>query len=138
LFLGTISSVRICGSYFLGESGGAGMRGLKIGDWRTKIDAIDTTLLHLLNVRAAFALEVGKLKGEAGLMLRVPAREREILSRMKKLNPGPLDGEAVEKIYQLILDESIRIQESYGYGAGARSKSKANGSRGKQRKPRLA
>jgi chorismate mutase-like protein len=95
------------------------MRGLKIGDWRTKIDAIDTTLLHLLNVRAAFALEVGKLKGEAGMLLRVPAREQEILSRMKKLNPGPLDGEAVEKIYQLILDESIRIQESHGYGAPA-------------------
>jgi chorismate mutase len=95
------------------------MRGLKIGDWRTKIDAIDTTLLHLLNVRAAFALEVGKLKGEAGIRLRVSAREKEILSRMKKLNPGPLDSEAVEKIYQLILDESIRIQESYGYGAVA-------------------
>jgi chorismate mutase-like protein len=95
------------------------MRGLKIGDWRTKIDAIDTTLLHLLNVRAAFALEVGKLKGEAGMLLRVPAREKEILLRMKKLNPGPLDGEAVEKIYQLILDESIRIQESYGYGTAA-------------------
>ena len=99
------------------------MRGLKIGDWRTKIDAIDTTLLHLLNVRAAFALEVGKLKGQAGMLLRVPEREREILLRMKKLNPGPLDGEAVEKIYQLILDESIRIQESYGYGAVAGSKS---------------
>lgn len=98
------------------------MRGLKIGDWRTKIDAIDTTLLHLLNVRAAFALEVGKLKGEAGMLLRVPAREHEILSRMKKLNPGPLDGEAVEKIYQLILDQSIRIQESHGYGAATKSK----------------
>jgi chorismate mutase len=95
------------------------MRGLKIGDWRTKIDAIDTTLLHLLNVRAAFALEVGKLKGEACMPLRVPAREKEILSRMKKINPGPLDGEAVGKIYQLILDESIRIQESYGYGTAA-------------------
>jgi len=95
------------------------MRGLKIGDWRTKIDAIDTTLLHLLNVRAAFALEVGKLKGEAGMLLRVPAREKEILSRMKKQNPGPLDGEAVGKIYQSILDESIRIQESYGYGTAA-------------------
>jgi chorismate mutase len=95
------------------------MRGLKIGDWRTKIDAIDTTLLHLLNVRAAFALEVGKLKGEAGMLLRVPAREKEILLRMKKINPGPLDGEAVGKIYQLILDESIRIQESYGYGTAA-------------------
>jgi chorismate mutase len=123
------------------------MRGLKIGDWRTKIDAIDTTLLHLLNVRAAFALEVGKLKGEAGMLLRVPAREREILSRMKKLNPGPLDSEAVEKIYQLILDESIRIQQSHGYGAATRFKSitassqnRANPveTRTKRRKPRVA
>ncbi len=100
------------------------MKGMKIGDWRTKIDAIDTTLLHLLNVRAAFALEVGRLKGETGLPLRVPEREREILSRMAKVNPGPLDSEAVEKIYQLILNESIRVQESYGYGSAARSTSK--------------
>ena len=112
------------------------MRGLKIGDWRTKIDAIDTTLLHLLNVRAAFALEVGKLKGEAGIRLRVPAREKEILSRMKKLNPGPLDSEAVEKIYQLILDESIRIQESYGYGTAAALKN--NPARASAEQPRTA
>ena len=65
------------------------MRGLKIGDWRTKIDAIDTTLLHLLNVRAAFALEVGKLKGEAGIRLRVPApRERNSLAH-EKTKSGP-------------------------------------------------
>ena len=55
------------------------MSAMKIGDWRAKIDAIDTTLLHLLNVRAGFALEVGRLKGESGQPLRVPAREREIL-----------------------------------------------------------
>jgi chorismate mutase-like protein len=92
------------------------MSDIKIGGWRAKIDAIDTTLLHLLNVRAAFALEVGRLKGASGIALRVPAREQEILSRMKTLNPGPLDSEAVEKIYRLILHESIRIQEDHGLG----------------------
>jgi chorismate mutase-like protein len=92
------------------------MNQIKIGDWRTKIDAIDTTLLHLLNVRAGFALEVGRLKGASGMALRVPEREHEILSRMKKLNPGPLDGEAVEKIYRQILHESIRIQQAHGLG----------------------
>ena len=92
------------------------MSHIKIGDWRAKIDAIDTTLLHLLNVRAGFALEVGRLKGASGIALRVPAREQEILSRMKSLNPGPLDGEAVGKIYRLILHESIRIQEAHGLG----------------------
>jgi chorismate mutase len=114
------------------------MRGMKIGDWRTKIDAIDTTLLHLLNVRAAFALEVGRLKGEADVPLRVPAREREILSRMKEVNPGPLDGEAVEKIYQLILSESIRVQESYGYGTAGLSKGNRERPGEKRRKPDAA
>jgi len=121
-----------------GRIPGGGMRGMKIGDWRTKIDAIDTTLLHLLNVRAAFALEVGRLKGEAGVPLRVPAREREILSRMKEVNPGPLDSEAVEKIYQLILNESIRVQESYGYGAITLSKGNRAQLREKRRKPDAA
>jgi chorismate mutase-like protein len=92
------------------------MSAMEIGGWRAKIDAIDTTLLHLLNVRAGFALEVGRLKGASGVALRVPAREQEILSRMTSLNPGPLDTSAVQKIYQVILDESIRIQVQHGFG----------------------
>jgi chorismate mutase-like protein len=89
---------------------------MKIDDWRRKIDAIDTAMLHLLNLRTELALEVGKLKGQAGLVLRVPEREREILNRMKALNPGPLDAVAIEHIYQNILDESIRTQVLNGCG----------------------
>jgi chorismate mutase/prephenate dehydratase len=92
----------------------------KIIDWRGKIDAIDTALLHLLNLRAELALEVGRLKADEGVSLRVPAREQEILSRMKALNPGPLAIDSVAKIYQAILDESIRTQQQYGYGAHER------------------
>jgi len=95
------------------------MSAMKIDDWRAKIDAIDVTLLNLLNVRAGFALEVGRLKGQSGVALRVPAREREILSRMVRLNPGPLDAAAVKKIYQHVLDESIRIQVQHGVGRAA-------------------
>ena len=89
---------------------------MKIIDWRRKIDAIDTAMLHLLNLRTELALEVGRLKSEEGVALRAPVREQEILARMKDLNPGPLDGEAIEKIYQLILDQSIRTQERHGWG----------------------
>lgn len=95
---------------------------MKIDDWRRKIDAIDTAMLHLLNLRTELALEVGRLKGEAGLVLRVPEREREILNRMKALNPGPLDANAIEKIYQVILDESIRTQVLNGYGVAEEPK----------------
>ncbi len=110
------------------------MSEIKIDGWRAKIDAIDTTLLHLLNVRAGFALEVGRLKGARGIALRVPAREQEILSRMKKLNPGPLDSEAVEKIYGQILHESIRVQEDHGLGSADLPRRRKPYARGKQRK----
>jgi chorismate mutase len=77
---------------------------------------------------------VGRLKGEQGLSLRVPAREHEILSRMKRLNPGPLSEESVRKIYQLILDESIRTQERNGSGkVNQRSRAPRNGKRRKAR-----
>jgi chorismate mutase / prephenate dehydratase len=89
---------------------------MKIIDWRSKIDAIDTALLHLLNLRTELALEVGRLKNGEGVALRVPAREQEILSRMRSLNPGPLADDSVAKIYQLILHESIRTQQRHGFG----------------------
>lgn len=90
---------------------------MRIDDWRRKIDAIDTALLHLLNLRTELAIEVGKLKGDQGVSLRVPGREREILERMAGLNPGPLDRDAVAKIYQVILNESIRTQVLHGCGS---------------------
>jgi chorismate mutase len=91
---------------------GTGNGGLMtIGDWRKKIDEIDTVLLQLLNLRAEFAVEVAQLKEDEGLSICAPEREQKILSRMENLNPGPLDRQAVTRIYRAILDESRRIQE---------------------------
>jgi chorismate mutase len=98
---------------------------MKIDGWRRKIDAIDTAMLHLLSLRTELALEVGKLKNDEGLALRAPAREHEILMRMKDLNPGPLDGSSIEKIYQVILDESIHTQVNYGCGKEEPAKKEA-------------
>jgi chorismate mutase/prephenate dehydratase len=104
---------------------------MKIIDWRSKIDAIDNAMLHLLNLRTELALEVGRLKADEGVALRVPAREQEILSRMKSLNPGPLANDSVAKIYEVILRESIQTQQQHGYGTpadgkGSRSAPRAN------------
>ena len=74
--------------------------------------------------------------------LRVPGREREILSRMTQLNPGPLDTVAVEKIYQNILNESIRIQVQHGLGKAELPAAETQSSTAKQpnhrAKPRKA
>ncbi|HTX15816.1 MAG TPA: chorismate mutase [Candidatus Baltobacteraceae bacterium] len=104
---------------------------MKIDDWRRKIDAIDTAMLHLLNLRAELSIEVGRMKCEAGVPLRSKEREQEILTRMKQLNPGPLDAETIGKVYQLILDESIRTQTRFGYSIEANK----DAARGGARKP---
>src|SRR5579864_889365 len=84
---------------------------MKLDGWRHKIDAIDTAMLHLLSLRTELALEVGRAKRVEGAAVRVPQRENEIIERLKTINPGPLDNVAVEKIYRLIFDMSVRAQE---------------------------
>ena len=92
---------------------------MDISDWRKKIDAVDTAMLQLINLRAELVLEVGRLKKDNGLALRAPAREEAIVARMKSANPGPLDKEAVAKIYALIVKECTRAQKLDGFGAAA-------------------
>jgi chorismate mutase/prephenate dehydratase len=84
---------------------------MKLDGWRHKIDAIDTAMLHLLSLRTELALEVGRAKRVEGAAVRVPRREQEIIERLKSINPGPLDNDAIEKIYRLIFDMSVRAQE---------------------------
>jgi chorismate mutase/prephenate dehydratase len=96
---------------------------MDITGWRRKIDEIDTAMLHLLNLRAELAIEVARMKNLEGLALRVPAREHAIVSRMKQLNPGPLESRAIVKIYEVILAESVRAQQRYGGPAGPSAKS---------------
>src|SRR6201993_3229318 len=88
------------------ETGGP----MTISNWRKKIDEIDTVLLQLLNLRTECAVEVARLKEEEGLSLCAPEREQKVIAGMKNLNDGPLDAEAVGRIFRAIMDESRRIQ----------------------------
>lgn len=85
--------------------------GTTISDWRAQIDMIDTELLRLLNRRAQLAIEIGALKRRDASPLCDPVRERQVLIRVHGANGGPLDDEAVTKIFRCIIDESRRIEE---------------------------
>ena len=87
---------------------------MDISDWRKKIDEVDAAVLKLVNLRADMAIEIGKLKSQEGIGPRAPAREREIVERMQAANPGPLDAESIEKIYETIVGQCIRAQERDG------------------------
>ncbi len=89
---------------------GSGKDAAAIEAWRRRIDQIDTQLMGLLNSRSACAVEVGRIKAELGLPIYSPEREREILERVTRENPGPLDPMAVRRVFERIIDESRRLE----------------------------
>ncbi len=82
----------------------------EIDDLRTRIDAIDRELVALLGERATCALAIGKLKELAGLPIYQPAREAEVLSNVRAANAGPLDNDAMVRLFERIIDEARRLE----------------------------
>ena len=86
---------------------------LSIDDLRDRIDVIDNQLVRLLNVRVACAVEVGRLKNEAGLPIYQPDRESQVLARVRESATalsGPLTAEAVVRIFERVIDEARRAE----------------------------
>jgi len=91
---------------------------MTIQDCRGEIDKVDAEILRLLNLRAELAVRVGESKRTAGLSVWDRAREREVVERARRNNRGPLDGDAVARLFRAVIRESRRLQSS---GAGASS-----------------
>ena len=88
---------------------------LTIEELRSRIDGIDKQLVQLLNVRVACAVEVGRLKHEAGLAIYQPERAAQVLSSVRKSAmeiAGPLTAEAVVRIFERVIDEARRAERA--------------------------
>lgn len=86
---------------------------LSIEDLRDRIDSIDEQLVRLLNVRVACAVEVGRLKHEAGIPVYQPDREAHVLAKVRASATelaGPLEAEAVVRIFERVIDEARRAE----------------------------
>lgn len=78
---------------------------------REEIDKVDAALLELLNQRAAWTIEIGKIKEQLGLAVYDPQREQEIFMRLETINGGPLPQEAVKRLFERIIDESRHMEK---------------------------
>jgi chorismate mutase len=81
-----------------------------IDELRQQIDDIDTRLVELLSKRAACALAIGHEKKLLGLEVYQPSREAEVLGHVQRINPGPLDNEAMKRLFERIIDEARRLE----------------------------
>jgi chorismate mutase len=81
-----------------------------INETRKRIDLLDDVLLRIFNERARLALEIGHAKKELNLPVFDPAREKRIFYRMQEDNPGPLDDDAIVRMFERVVDESRRLE----------------------------
>ncbi len=80
---------------------------------RARIDELDDRVLELISERAGLALEVARIKREAGETedFYRPEREAEVLRRIRERNPGPLSGATVTKLFREIMSACLALQQ---------------------------
>jgi chorismate mutase len=97
------------------EEAAAAARGeAQVSELRRRIDQIDDQLMKLLNSRSACAVEIGRVKRQIGMAVYQPEREKWILDRVERNNPGPLDSGAVRRVFERVIDESRRLERLAG------------------------
>ncbi len=79
---------------------------------RQRMDSLDARLVALLNERASCAKEIGLLKDTVGLAVYQPDREIEVLNQVRARNEGPLNAEAITRVFERIIDEARRLERS--------------------------
>ncbi|MEY4167924.1 MAG: chorismate mutase [Blastocatellia bacterium] len=89
----------------------------KMDDWRRRIDEIDLVLVRLFNERTRCAIEIGHIKKRLALEIYSPKREAQVIANVTTANEGPLDPEAVRRLFERVIDEARRIERIHSAGS---------------------
>lgn len=79
---------------------------------RRDIDKVDDEILTLLNRRAQLAIEVGQFKDRAQRIHYVPTRERDIIERLTRGNPGPFPAEGIRAVFSEVISASRSLERT--------------------------
>lgn len=77
---------------------------------RQTIDRLDERIVRLLNRRASVALRIGKWKHANADEAYVPAREKKVLTHVRRINRGPLTSSSLVAIYREIMSSSLALE----------------------------
>lgn len=83
-------------------------RGSHLAAVRRRIDRLDLQLLRLINRRAQWALQIGRIKKRRKWPVFDARRERSVLRHVVRANRGPLSARAVRHVFQAVLSECRR------------------------------
>jgi chorismate mutase len=85
---------------------------MELADWRKRIDTLNLQLLELLNERAKCAQAIAELKKKKMLPIYDPVREKQVFEAVLGRNEGPLSDESIRSIFECIIAEHRRLEES--------------------------
>jgi len=85
---------------------------LNIPEHRKAIDRLDGQIVKLLNERTKHILAIGEIKLKAGEEIYAPHRERAVLNRIFRLNPGPITNESLRAIYREIMSSALSLEKT--------------------------
>ncbi len=113
---GRAAEVKIIGSYTADqearkEETGELPRHEALAELRSEIDMVDAQIIDLLGIRTRLVSRVAELK-EAPEMVRDPAREQEVIAKVRKL--AGIKGtspELAESVYRLLMDHFVEMQK---------------------------
>ena len=76
---------------------------------RREIDALDLEILERISQRAALALETARAKKSQGPFYD-PAREAQVLRRVRETNAGPLSDEEMARLFREIMSACLALE----------------------------
>ena len=71
----------------------------------------DREIIRLLNERAGVSVQIGEVKGKAGIEVYNPAQEAIVYNYLQGLNSGPLPPAAIRAIFREIISASRDLQK---------------------------
>ncbi len=80
-------------------------------EFRKKIDDCDKKIIEALIERLEIAKEIGKFKKANNLPIVDKKREEKVLEKVKNLGQGKISSDVIEKIYRIIIDTAVDLQE---------------------------
>jgi chorismate mutase/prephenate dehydratase len=86
---------------------------MELDELRNRLDAIDDRVVALLSERAYVVAHVAEVKRQHHLPIYIPEREAFILQRLRTINPGPLSGDAIERIYRAVIEEMRHFESDH-------------------------
>jgi chorismate mutase/prephenate dehydratase len=84
---------------------------MNLANIRKQIDELDRKIIGLLNDRTRLALEVGKIKAEAGREIYAADRESEIYRKIDEEAKGPMPKDSLKSIYREIMSASLALEK---------------------------